>query len=151
MAPDLNSAAVNLISLRKEPQVGLPSEQTTRAQQNPGSGIFKHSAFKNQPHQKLQSERFSSKFTPPYLLEHFFVLVSGSHQFLNEAIREVPTEHVRHQEGRLLHGPADPREARTAMSRRLTTVSQNTGNARQQQLPRQKSNSKAPRYSTQQF
>lgn len=64
---------------------------------------------------------FSSKLTKPYLFEHFFILVSGSHQFLNEAIREIPTQHIRHQEGRLLHGPAGPRQPTTAMSPPITT------------------------------
>lgn len=57
---------------------------------------------------------------PLYLLEHLFILVSGPHQLLNEAVREVPAQHVRHEEGWLLQGPADPGEARAVMEARGT-------------------------------
>lgn len=41
--------------------------------------------------------------------------MSGPHQLLNEAVREVPAEHVRHEEGWLLQGPADAGRARAVM------------------------------------
>lgn len=47
-----------------------------------------------------------------HLLEHLFILVSGPHQLLNEAVREVPAEHVRHEEGWLLQGPADNKKSK---------------------------------------
>lgn len=68
----------------------------------------------------MTQRRCTSIHWPLYLLEHLFILVSGPHQLLNEAVREVPAQHVRHEEGRLLQGPADPGEARTVMEARGT-------------------------------